>query len=231
VLILIGVLLIEPALAQSRAETPSDNVRRRQAENDSKRSPYWDGFILKHQGNCVEAITKLAPLANRGFGYEDAQTALGECHLQLAGLDVSGGTAPTREAMFAAPDFTTGLKWIGKAARAGHFEAQAIMVSLYAAGLGPNEDVIEGAKWAHLYLTNYAHPWTAQAGSSANKERATGCRFMTINRRNCPKTRKTRNSHIRLLSNTHNKKGYFHETDSCCVYFCCLSFGPGFCRR
>lgn len=154
VLILIGVLLIEPALAQSRAETPSDNVRRRQAENDSKRSPYWDGFILKHQGNCVEAITKLAPLANRGFGYEDAQTALGECHLQLAGLDVSGGTAPTREAMFAAPDFTTGLKWIGKAARAGHFEAQAIMVSLYAAGLGPNEDVIEGAKWAHLYLTN-----------------------------------------------------------------------------
>jgi hypothetical protein len=141
-------------LAQSRAETPSDNVRRRQAENDSKRSPYWDGFILKHQGNCVEAITKLAPLANRGFGYEDAQTALGECHLQLAGLDVSGGTAPTREAMFAAPDFTTGLKWIGKAARAGHFEAQAIMVSLYAAGLGPNEDVIEGAKWAHLYLTN-----------------------------------------------------------------------------
>jgi hypothetical protein len=154
VLILIGVLLIEPALAQSRAETPSDNVRRRQAENDSKRSPYWDGFILKHQGNCVEAITKLAPLANRGFGYEDAQTALGECHLQLAGLDVSGGTPPTREAMFAAPDFTTGLKWIGKAARAGHFEAQAIMVSLYAAGLGPNEDVIEGAKWAHLYLTN-----------------------------------------------------------------------------
>lgn len=153
-LILIGVLLIEPALAQSRAETPSENVRRRQSENEGKRSPYWDGFILKHQGNCVEAITKLAPLANRGFGYEDAQTALGECHLQLAGLDVTGGTAPTREAMFAASDFTTGLKWIGKAARAGHFEAQAIMVSLYAAGLGPDEDVIEGAKWAHLYLTN-----------------------------------------------------------------------------
>jgi hypothetical protein len=28
------------------------------------------------------------------------------------------------------------------------------MVSLYAAGLGPDDDIIEGAKWAHLYLTN-----------------------------------------------------------------------------
>jgi hypothetical protein len=69
-------------------------------------------------------------------------------------LDGTGGTAPDRQATFDKQEFATGLEWIGKAARAGHFGAQANMVSLYAAGLGPDEDVIEGAKWAHLYLTN-----------------------------------------------------------------------------
>jgi hypothetical protein len=153
-LLILAALTVEPALAQTRSESASDNVRRRQVERDQQRSPYWDGFILKQQGNCGEAITKLAPLAKRGFGYEDAQTALGECYLQLSGLDGTGGTAPDRQATFDKQEFTTGLEWIGKAARAGHFGAQAVMVSLYAAGLGPDEDVIEGAKWAHLYLTN-----------------------------------------------------------------------------
>ena len=56
--------------------------------------------------------------------------------------------------MFAIAEFQSGLDWISKAARAGHFEAQAVMIALYAAGLGPDEDKIEAAKWAHLYLTN-----------------------------------------------------------------------------
>jgi len=153
-LLIIGVLLVEPALAQSQRETANENVRRRQAERAQQQSPYWDGFILKQQGNCKEAVAKLEPLANRGFGFEDAQTALGECYLQLAGLDVSGGSSPDRQEMLEEPNFTTALKWIGKSARAGHFGAQAVMVSLYAAGLGPDDDMIEGAKWAHLYLTN-----------------------------------------------------------------------------
>ena len=66
---MLAALTIEPALAQTRSESASDNVRRRQVERDQQRSPYWDGFILKQQGNCGGAITKLAPLAKRGFGY------------------------------------------------------------------------------------------------------------------------------------------------------------------
>ena len=94
-LLVMGVLLCEPALAQAQRETTNENVRRRQAERQQQHSPYWEGFILKHQGNCTEAIEKLKPLADRGFGFEDAQTALGECYLQLAGLDVTGALPPT----------------------------------------------------------------------------------------------------------------------------------------
>lgn len=153
-LALTAALVTEPVLAQSRIETPSENVQRRKAEAKQRINPYWDGFILKHQGNCQEAIVKLKPLAERGFGYEDAQTALGECYLQLAGMDTDGGSAPDRDKMFAIAEFQSGLDWVRKAARAGHFEAQAVMIALYAAGLGPDEDNIEAAKWAHLYLTN-----------------------------------------------------------------------------
>ena len=153
-LALTAALVSEPVLAQSREESPRENVQRRQAEAKQRINPYWDGFILKHQGNCQDAITKLKPLAERGFGYEDAQTALGECYLQLAGMDADGGSAPHRDKMFAITEFQSGLDWISKASRAGHFEAQAVMIALYAAGLGPDEDKIEAAKWAHLYLTN-----------------------------------------------------------------------------
>lgn len=153
-LAVIATLIGDAVLAQTRLETPRENLQRRQAEAKQRTNPYWEGFILKHQGNCTEAIIRLEPLAKRGFGFEDAQTALGECYLQLAGLDTVGGSAPDRKKIFAVENFQAGLAWIGKAARAGHFEAQAVMIALYAAGLGPDEDRIEGAKWAHLYLTN-----------------------------------------------------------------------------
>ena len=143
----------EPASAQ-RAPSGSDEVRKRRAAMQANRNPYWDGFILKHEGNCLEAIGKLQPIAKRGFGYEHAQTALGECYLDKAGLSGDGGKPPKREAIIDNPDFNYGLKWIGYAAKAGHFEAQAVMVNLYAVGLGPNEDNLEASKWAHLYLTN-----------------------------------------------------------------------------
>lgn len=132
----------------------ADEVRERRAARSSAYNPYWEGFVLKHEGNCLEAIAKLQPIAKQGFGYEDAQTALGECYLDKAGLSGQGGDAPTRKAVFDNRDFQFGLKWIGKAAGAGHFEAQALMVNLYVVGLGPDEDRLEAAKWAHLYLTN-----------------------------------------------------------------------------
>lgn len=157
-LLLAGFLAADAALvhaeAQVRQERPSDNVRRRQAERKAAHSPYWDGFVLKHQGNCREAVGKLEPLAKRGFGFEDAQTALGECHLTLAGLSHLGGTAPARDSLTANADYQTGLKWVLRAAMAGHFEAQGVIINLYAADLGPDTDKVEAAKWAHLYLTN-----------------------------------------------------------------------------
>lgn len=154
-LLALSVILVgfEPAEAQ-RAPNGVDDVRQRRAAMQANRNPYWDGFILKHEGNCLEAIGKLQPIAKRGFGFEHAQTALGECYLDKAGLSGDGGKPPSRADIFDDRDFKYGLKWIGSAANAGHFEAQAVMVNLYAVGLGPDEDNLEAAKWAHLYLTN-----------------------------------------------------------------------------
>lgn len=142
------------AQAQSRRQDPQDIVRQRQAARKAQHSPYWDAFVLKHEGNCAQAIAKLQPLAKRGFGFEDAQTALGECHLTLAGLPAEGGTAPPRAQMLATQDYAVGVEWISKAAKAGHFGAQGVLVSLYAADLGPTTNKIDAAEWAHLYLTN-----------------------------------------------------------------------------
>ena len=147
-------LVIGPVLAQNRVESPRENVQRRQLENKQSINPYWKGFILKHEGNCEEAIVRLKPLAERGFGFEDAQTALGECYLQLAGLGTDGGLVPGRDKMFTIAEFKLGLDWISRASLAGHFKAQAVLIALYAAGLGPDRDKIEAAKWVHLYLTN-----------------------------------------------------------------------------
>lgn len=147
--------LVDFAEAQARrTPTPYEEVRQRRAAQIAARNPYWDGFILKHEGNCAEAIVKLRPLAQRGFGFEDAQTALGECFLDKAGLQRVGGAAPPRNTLVANTDFEQALKWIGQAANAGHFPAQALLINLYAAGLGPDEDNLEAAKWAHIYLTN-----------------------------------------------------------------------------
>lgn len=151
----LAFLMVAPDFAAAqRGPSGVDEVRQRRAARAAAHNPYWDGFVLKHEGNCLEAIGKLQPIAKRGFGYEHAQTALGECYLDKAGLSGDGGEPPQRKAIFDNRDFKYGLKWIGQAANAGHFEAQAVMVNLYAVGLGPDEDKLEAAKWAHLYLTN-----------------------------------------------------------------------------
>ena len=52
------------------------------------------------------------------------------------------------------PQFHEGIDWLEMAANANSFTAQGILIALYAANLGPTEDPVEAAKWAHLYLSN-----------------------------------------------------------------------------
>jgi hypothetical protein len=124
---LCALVSLDVAEAQIPREEPTDNVRRRAAEKLLARNPYWDGFRLKHQGDCAGAIELLRPLAKGGRGFEDAQVALGECLVQQAGI-VNLADAASR--------------------------MQGILVELYVVKQGPNADPIDGAKWAHLYLTN-----------------------------------------------------------------------------
>ena len=132
----------------------SDELRARAQQRKPVRNPYWDGFILKLEGNCADAQDKLRPIARQGFGYEEAQTALGECLIYLAGLNPSRETLPSRQEIAQKPEFQEGIGWLEMAANANSFTAQGILIALYAANLGPTEDPIEAAKWAHLYLSN-----------------------------------------------------------------------------
>ena len=79
----------------------------------------------------------------------------------------------------------------------GIFRRKALLINLYAAGLGPDEDNLEAAKWAHIYLTNpqtvefgradssrgrawrnYRPVWMRKAGFWAKSARAFGFRFI-----------------------------------------------------
>ena len=150
-LLLAGVVDVSAQLSDRQL---SDELRQRRADRAAHLDPYWDGFILKYEGNCEAATAKLYPIAVLGLGYEEAQTALGECLLTLAGMPEDHAAPPARDMIFAKEDFQTGLKWILTAAESGGFKAQGILVALYAANLAPDRDPVEAAKWAHLYLTN-----------------------------------------------------------------------------
>ncbi len=137
-------------------------------------APYWEGFKLKHADKCEEALKKLVPLARQGHGFEDAQLAAGLCMLRLAGLTSSSPTKKEKQELIKNVNFRKGFDWILRAANAGHFRAQASLVSLYADNLAPSYSAIDathdqlnqdqlkqmhdthvkGAMWAHLYLTN-----------------------------------------------------------------------------
>ena len=70
------------------------------------RNPYWDGFILKHEGNCAEAIVKLRPIgASAASVLRMRKRRLGECFLDKAGLQRVGGAAPPRDTLVANTDF------------------------------------------------------------------------------------------------------------------------------
>ena len=107
-LALTAALVSEPVLAQSRAESPRENVQRRKAEASKASTLIGTGLFSNTKAIAREAIVKLKPLAERGFGFEDAQTALGECYLQLAGMDTDGGSTPGRDKMFAIAEFQSG---------------------------------------------------------------------------------------------------------------------------
>ncbi len=152
--ILAAMIIAEQVDAQIHRETPKQNVTRRQAEQMTRINPYWKGFILKAQGDCATASKHLRPIAKLGFGYEEAQVALGQCLLQIAGFSQTAAVQPDRAGLIKEAAFIEAIAWLQRAAEAGNFKAQGVLVSLYAVNLGPNTDLVEGAKWAHLYLTN-----------------------------------------------------------------------------
>ena len=103
---------------------------------------YASGIALKNKGDCAGAVPKLRQVANLGPGYEDAQTALGECLVQTAGnQDLSS-------------DYLEGLTWLRRAADGGWPEAQATLA--YAHSLGPKaiRNTDEAAYWLALYQGN-----------------------------------------------------------------------------
>ncbi|MDC0147722.1 hypothetical protein OAI46_02475 [Alphaproteobacteria bacterium] len=144
------------AQAQVAQKTPAENVRERALLERLAKDPYWDGFALKAQGDCPEAIKYLRPLAVLGLGYEDAQVALAECLLETAGIADIDASAQRAEAVEIndAKVFEEALSWIQKAANTGNFKAQGLRVLLYVTQVSPETTPIEAATWAHLYLTN-----------------------------------------------------------------------------
>jgi TPR repeat protein len=96
---------------------------------------YIQATDLKAKGDCATAITLLHPVARLGPGYENAQTALGECLV----LKDDG-----RE---------EGLTWLTRAADAGWPEAQASL-AVYFGRDTPTRKSEEAAYWLALYDAN-----------------------------------------------------------------------------
>ena len=149
-----GVSGLTAAQAQDRPKgnEPGHLYVRRMRRTGDPNKPYWEGFELKNSGDCESAIEHLQPIAHLGRGYEEAQHALGVCLMQIGGLSPEPGAAPKREIL--TNDFNQGLTWVQRAAEAGSFSAQRTVLALYAARLGPDQDLNEAAKWLHLYKVN-----------------------------------------------------------------------------
>ena len=148
--------MVTSSQAQNTSSDANESVRRRAAEKELRFNPYWEGFRLKQQGNCAAAVPLLRPLAKLGHGHEDAQVALAECLIQQAGVANLTEQAARLETAQVSDQgkYDEALKWLTKAANAGDFKAQGVLVELYVVRLGPSKNAQEAAKWAHLYLTN-----------------------------------------------------------------------------
>ena len=104
---------------------------------------YSQGLDLKTQGNCPAAVVKLRSVANLGPGYENAQTALGSCLLDMAGKDKD-----------LSAEYLEGLTWLRRAGDAGWPEAQGLLATAHAFGPTGIRNGEEAAYWLVLYETN-----------------------------------------------------------------------------
>jgi hypothetical protein len=104
----------------------------------SANQAYSDGMDLKSRGDCAGAVTKLKPVANLGPGYENAQFAVGDCLITIAGTP--GGS-----------QFNEGLIWLTRAADAGWTEAQGRLAQIYALGPEAQRNLDEAAVLLSLY--------------------------------------------------------------------------------
>ncbi len=108
----------------------------------SANAVYAEAIGMKAAGNCPGAVPKLRQVATLGVGYENAQTALGECLLQATGNSELSA------------DYLEGLTWLHRAGEAGWPEAQFRLATIHA--LGPkalrNDD--EAGYWFALFNTN-----------------------------------------------------------------------------
>lgn len=112
---------------------------------------YIQAMALKAKGDCAAAITLLRPVARLGPGYENAQTALGECLV---------ADETERE---------EGMTWLTRAADAGWPEAQATLAAYFGGDATRNGG--EAAYWLALYDMN---PSKARVGFRAPDARVLG---------------------------------------------------------
>ena len=103
---------------------------------------YTEAVDMKARGDCKGAVQKLRPVANLGPGYENAQTALGQCLLELAGNSELSS------------DYLEGMTWLSRAADAGWPEAQIALAQTHALGPAVIRTGEEAAYWLALYEDN-----------------------------------------------------------------------------
>ncbi len=103
---------------------------------------FSDAMDLKSKGDCVRAAVQFRRVVSMGPGYENAQTALGECLTQ------------TTDGQEASSDYLEGVVWLRRAADAGWPEAQGRLAQTYALGPTSVRNTAEAAYWLALYDVN-----------------------------------------------------------------------------
>ncbi len=105
---------------------------------------YAEAMGQKERGDCTAAIPTLQKIATLGPGYENAQTALGECLIEKASADNAAAT------------MNEALMWLRRAADAGWPEAQFRMAYVHALGSAQVRSTDEAGYWFALYNINTA---------------------------------------------------------------------------
>ena len=103
---------------------------------------YAEAIAQKERGDCAAATPNLQRVANLGPGYENAQTALGECLLEKASAENTPAS------------YNEALMWLRRAADAGWPEAQFRMAYAHALGPATLRGADEAGYWLALYAAN-----------------------------------------------------------------------------